>query len=351
MYPDDEVTRRLLAAPQPLTRARVRALWSLIRAVVFEERLRFHRPFTPAKPNGVAIEITNGCNLRCTMCNLVAMKRPAQLMEMNVFRRVVDRCAELGVENVRLHTYGETLLHPRLAEMLSYAKQKDLKVWVSTNAQLLSEKKARMLLESGVAAVRYSIDGADRESYEAIRVRGRWDRLTANIARFVALRDELSPETEIGLNSVVMRDTVGEIDRVTEVFSQYVDEIEFSPLEGLGSEGRRLSENRWIEDPDWRQRIPCRLLWDMMNITVDGKATLCCADLEAEVVVGDAVQEDLLSIWKGPHLEAARETHRRREFDQIEICRNCTFGTTNTAVNRFRYALLNDRESYGRAVR
>ena len=34
----------------------------------------------------------------------------------------------------------------------------------------------------------------------------------------------------------------------------------------------------------------------MMNVAVDGKATLCCADIDASVPVGDALAQDLLSI-------------------------------------------------------
>jgi MoaA/NifB/PqqE/SkfB family radical SAM enzyme len=349
LYPDDVITRRLLQRPLPLTRARLRALWSLLRNLVFEERLRFHRWFTPSKPNGVAIEITNACNLRCKMCNLVAMQRRPRIMQFDVYQRIVDRCVALGVDNVRLHTYGETLLHPRLEEMLRYAVRKGLKVWISTNGQMLDEDTARMLLASGVSAVRFSVEGGQAATYEDIRAGGSWDRLQANLQRFRRLRDELNPAVFIGLNTVVMRQTFDEIDRIQAVFGPYVDEIEFSPLEGLGAQGRRLGEGRWIERHDESRRIPCRLLWDMMNISVDGKATLCCADVEAEVPVGDALGQDLSAIWKGPALRAAREAHRGRRF--TGICEHCTFGTTNTAVNRFRYALLNDRPSYGGKVR
>jgi MoaA/NifB/PqqE/SkfB family radical SAM enzyme len=349
IYPDDLLTRRLLQRPLALNGARLKALLSLVKMTVFDERFRFHRWFTPRKPNGVAIEITNACNLRCTMCNLVAMKRRPRVMRLEVFQRIIDQCAAIGVDNVRLHTYGETLLHPQLPEMLRYAVDTGLKVWISTNAQMLDESAARMLLASGVSAVRYSVEGADASTYEAIRVGGSWERLLENVVRFKQLRDDLNPATRIGLNTVIMRETFGGIDRIQEVFGPYVDEIEFSPLEGLGEHGRALSEGRWIESHESTKRLPCRLLWDMMNISVDGKATLCCADVEAAVPVGDAMTEDLSAIWKGRALESAREAHRARRFSGI--CENCTFGTTNTAVNRFRYALINDRASYGEKVR
>ena len=100
MYPPDRVTQLLTNNPLPLTRRRARLLWALVRSSVFDERLRFLKMFTPRRPNGVAIEITNACNLRCRMCNWTEMSRPLQRMDLAVYRRIVDRCAEAGVVNV-----------------------------------------------------------------------------------------------------------------------------------------------------------------------------------------------------------------------------------------------------------
>jgi len=349
MYDDDPVTRLLCREPLPLTWRRLRFITLTIRAAVYDERIRFW--FKPRKPNGVAIEITNSCNLRCTMCNLIEMKRHPKFMSMEVYRKTVDRCAELGVTSVRLHTYGETLLHPKLPEMLEYAKARGLTVWISTNAQLLTGNIARRILESGVDFVRYSVEGTSKEVYEKVRVRGEWESLLENIASFRRLRDEISPGTGIGLNTVLMRDTLDGITGIKGTFGPYVDDIEISALEALGRAGQKVAAGQWLENVDMRRRIPCRLLWDMMNVTVDGKATLCCADLEAEVQVGDALTEDLQSIWRGETLEGIRRSHRRRDFGSDSICSNCSFGITNTAFNRLRYTLLSDHNQYLNKVR
>lgn len=351
LYPRDEVTELLLSRPLPLNRRRWKLLWLLFRSTFYDERLRFCGPFMPKRPHGVAIEITNACNLRCQMCNWTEMSRPAQRMKFDLYRTIIRRCVDAGIVNVRLHTYGETLLHPDLAAMIEHATESGLKVWISTNGQLLHERIGRRILMAGVSEVRYSIDGATAATYEQVRQGASWTRLLANMRTFRQLRDEISLSTALGLNMVVMRETIGEISQLWDVFGDLVDSIHVSPLEALGTHGRRLAAGRMVEALDWSRRIPCRLPWDMMNITVDGKATLCCADIDAAVEVGDAATQDLLPIWRGRSLERIRAHHRQRQFDRVDICAQCSFGVTNTALNRFRYALLDDRGSYGRRVR
>jgi radical SAM protein with 4Fe4S-binding SPASM domain len=282
------------------------------------------------------------------MCNIVKMQRPPKMMPMETYLKVLDRCAEAKIKSIRLHTYGETLLHPRLAEMIREAARRRLSVWISTNAQLLDEKRGRRLLEAGVDTVRYSVEGTTRETYERIRKGGSWETLLRNMKQFKALRDELRPRTRLSLNMILMRDTLEESERVNEVFGHLVDEIVLSPLEGLGDHGRELSAGQWLEEVDYTHRNACRLLWEMMNISVDGKVTLCCADLEAANVVGDAITEDFGSIWRGPKLESFRSLHRQGKFHQIGICSNCSFGSTNSVANRFRYSLLNEKSAKGR---
>jgi len=42
------------------------------------------------RPQGSLIEITNSCNLNCTMCNTKLSTRPAGLMEPKVFERIIS---------------------------------------------------------------------------------------------------------------------------------------------------------------------------------------------------------------------------------------------------------------------
>lgn len=339
LYPADAVTHLLCENPIPLSLSLVQATGRAMGSCFVHEILG--PQLSPKKPSAVAIEITNACNLRCTMCNFIRMKRDPRLMDVRVFKTVVDKCREAGISNARLHSYGETLIHPRLPEMIRYAADSGLQVWISTNGQLLDEHRARQILNAGISYVRYSIEGATAATYEKVRAGGKWDTLIRNIKRFRELRDELRPSTRIGLNSVLMKETIDEIHLVPTVFSPFVDEIAISPLEMLGKYGEELAAPSLLEaDLDHRSRAPCRLPWELMNITVDGKVSLCCADVEVSHVIGDLLNQSVTEIWTGAEISGVREKHRARRFADVPLCRRCSFGATNTSKNRLRYSLL-----------
>ena len=63
-----------------------------------------------------------------------------------------DRALERGLR-------GEPLLHRRLSELLRYGSQKRVRMHVNTNATMLREREARMLVEDGATKVTISFDG------------------------------------------------------------------------------------------------------------------------------------------------------------------------------------------------
>ena len=48
-------------------------------------------------------------------------------MSFDLFKKIVDECAELGITHVRVHNYGEPFMDRQLAEKVRYAKQKGIR--------------------------------------------------------------------------------------------------------------------------------------------------------------------------------------------------------------------------------
>src|SRR5918995_4259683 len=64
------------------------------------------RDRAPMLPEIVQIESTNICNAKCTFCPRDEMHRRQGIMSFDLFKKVVDECAELGITHVRVHNYG-----------------------------------------------------------------------------------------------------------------------------------------------------------------------------------------------------------------------------------------------------
>src|SRR5260370_3116786 len=95
------------------------------------------RDRSPLLPEIVQIESTNICNAKCVFCPRDDMHRRQGIMTVDLFRKVVDECLELGITHVRMHNYGEAFIDKRLVEKVRYAKEKGIQeVGVISNASL-----------------------------------------------------------------------------------------------------------------------------------------------------------------------------------------------------------------------
>jgi MoaA/NifB/PqqE/SkfB family radical SAM enzyme len=94
-------------------------------------------------PTVFYIEPTNDCNLSCIMCPRKKSRKAVGYMSFGLFRDVVDQLSRRNIAQLSLHLAGEPLLHPRIAEMVAYAKGSGLRtVRFATNATLLNENLA-----------------------------------------------------------------------------------------------------------------------------------------------------------------------------------------------------------------
>ena len=96
----------------------------------------------------VNIEIYSACNLRCKFCSLDHSKA-AEIMSLELLELILDKLTQIPekIERIELHNGGETLLHPKLGDVLTLIGKYKSKIpgnpslVLLTNATPLSEKK------------------------------------------------------------------------------------------------------------------------------------------------------------------------------------------------------------------
>jgi MoaA/NifB/PqqE/SkfB family radical SAM enzyme len=155
-------------------------------------------------PEIVQIESTNICNAKCVFCPRDEMARKQGVMDMELFKKVVDECVELGIEHVRMHNYGEPFVDRQLVDKVRYAKQKGVpQVGMISNGSLITETAARGMIEAGLDAINISVDASGKEVFERTRVGLKYDKVIANVERLLALRHLASRFGEIPHDFVV----------------------------------------------------------------------------------------------------------------------------------------------------
>ncbi len=149
------------------------------------------RDRAPRMPEIVQIESTNICNAKCVFCPRDDMHRRQGIMSVDLFRKIVDECVELGITHVRMHNYGEAFIDKKLVEKVRYAKQQGIKeVGMISNGSLITDQIARGMIDAGLDAINISVDASGKEVFESTRIGLKYDKVIGNIERLVRLRAE-----------------------------------------------------------------------------------------------------------------------------------------------------------------
>ncbi|MCX7719395.1 MAG: radical SAM protein [Candidatus Sumerlaeaceae bacterium] len=149
------------------------------------------------------------CNLECRMCPRLVEGHAEGLMPFERFSRLFPIFPYL--DYVVLTGYGEPTLNPRLPEFVAAVRSRGPRPRLTTNGTILSEEKARALLDAGIDNLHVSIDAGTKETFERVRAGARWERVLENSRRFNELRRAGGYEVGTAWAFVVMRDNFREL--------------------------------------------------------------------------------------------------------------------------------------------
>src|SRR3954453_14596055 len=151
-------------------------------------------PVAEAEPVCLYLETTNRCNLLCTTCprTFEALEPPAD-MSWELFTAIVDQFPRIG--RVVLHGVGEPMMVPALPRVIRNLKDRGIYVLFNTNGTLLTRRKGRELIDSGLDELRVSLDAAEPRAFELVRGRDMFGRIVRNIRGFRAMQRELGAAT------------------------------------------------------------------------------------------------------------------------------------------------------------
>lgn len=279
-------------------------------------------------PIHVDFEAASHCNLRCPFCFQSFNPPPPQLLKLEWFKKVIDEGVPKGLCSIKLQYRGEPLLHPQIAEMVKYAKDKGvIEVMFNTNATLLNEEKARALVKAGLDKIICSVDGYFKEMYERNRVGGKWEIVLENILRLQRIKKEFGSKKPIV--RVQMLETKENHPHVKEYIDFWKDKVESVVIEGVVDYYKEYVESK---EGKKEQVLICKGFvcdqpWQRMFILSDGRITLCCGDRYQRMVLGNISKDSISDIWTSDRLKKFRELHVKGESHNLPLCAQCDLRT------------------------
>lgn len=278
-------------------------------------------------PAILSVELTNHCNARCIMCPRQAMTRPRGLMTEDVFQRILAGAAGFR-RHLRLFQpfmFGEALVHPKFCDWLQLARDRlpGVRIYVSTNAGLLDERRAAAILAAGVDKLNIDIDGVTAPVAESIRVGVDHGRVLANVRGFLDLRRRSRAKTKLRVSIIRLVANRHEIDAFVAHWRPVADQVQVVDCNTwLGAVSAATGAEAAATAPQPFD-FPCFHPYEEMAIGWDGRVTLCCLDYDLRHVVGDVRRQSLLEIWCGSGYESARRAMETGAWARLPICGTC----------------------------
>lgn len=256
-------------------------------------------------PTTFALELTNRCNLHCTMCPREhaygKTLRPGQ-MDTTLAKRLLDEGLPYAT-SIGLTGMGETFLATNLLEVAQYAKKvkPSIVTFVSTNANFPGFLDRATPVLPYIDTLQVSIDGTG-ETYNRIRRGGNFDDLRSNLSRLVPLADQNG--VDLMFNMVI--DTTNHhamADVITFAAEMGVRYVNFNYINLVSMPQTRREEYRFFRSPEYAAalakvkehsaRYPqievtgldlptavgfakCPLLHNRFQVNVDGTVPPCC---------------------------------------------------------------------------
>ena len=272
------------------------------------------------------VDPTDLCNLRCVMC---PTQRPGVrdkgFMDFDLFKKILNE-ARSSFPIVNLYMSGESFMHKQIFEMIDYAAN-----CIYTNATFLDDEKCHQILDSRLDWLGFSFDGYDRESYERIRVRGKFDEVTANMERFLRFRKERKQRTpHTYLSLVELPELAAMPQEVKDAFKKRlfdagIDQFEVSPAHNwAGQVNEFVQIEVGPQKPASANYTVCPAPWTMMAILWDGTAVPCCLDTAAQYPLGNAVDSTLMELFNGDRMQSLRRKLADGDGMQLDLCRDCS---------------------------
>lgn len=301
---------------------------------IFQERFKdrsAENSLAPPFPANCVVELTNACNHQCVFCANPRMEREISRLSTKGFARFIKNAVPLGLKEVGFYATGEPFLLNNLDEFVRVAKEGGVGyVYVTTNGALATPARLIKVLEAGLDSIKFSINGATRETYKLVHGADDFDAVLANV-RWLAERRKQGGAPRMLASCVLTRATEGEKALHQELFGPYFDDIMYSDTHAQAGYSAREAElvaasGRDPRFPPPGSMEPCFHLWKRINITAEGFLTLCCADYENKLAYARlSDSDDLMKLWHNPAITEMRRRHLEQRLEGT-LCDSCVYG-------------------------
>ena len=260
---------------------------------------------------------------------------------METLEKILDDCIGMPLKKINLFWMGDSTVDKHMIEKFRLVRKKlpNVKLYLSTNSQLLGEDRSRKIIDENLLdVINFDIDGFTRKTFESVRVRLDFQKVVNNVMFFINYNKEKMANIETRVTIIDMQPTKHEVKKFVEHWTPLVDDVNVNHYNTwLGTQEERNYDsadhfktedsNRYTESTTEGFNFSCLHPWEEMVIGADGRVGLCCLDYELSAEIGDTKKNTLKEIWQGNQVNMYRKKHDELKYHEIEACKNCNAHT------------------------
>lgn len=158
------------------------------------------------------------CNYRCRMCYFWENNSLGEnnVLSTQEWKEVLQQLKELPKSDdyiVNFTGSGEIFLRKDVFSLIKYSRQLNLKMQIITNGSLINKDVSRQIADAGLEFLCFSLDSLNPQTHDFLRgVQGAQRRVLEGIENV----SSDSPQTKIGVNTVISKVNLHEIVELTE---------------------------------------------------------------------------------------------------------------------------------------
>ena len=221
---------------------------------------KFPSTWRPSHIQHLRLAIDDSCNLRCPSCRkALIFHKDGSAYNLGI--KLADRINEWLYDyehpiQVHIGSDGDPFASHVYRHFMDQTPERDnIKYSILTNALMFKEFHPRVpyvirnLNELGV-----SIDGASKQTYEKLRLGGRWDKVNDNLASISEAKQKHG--FKFILYFVVQKDNHHEMDAMLALGERYgADRVNFSLIEDWGVLPDFKSKLPPLQDPEFKKML------------------------------------------------------------------------------------------------
>jgi mycofactocin biosynthetic radical S-adenosylmethionine protein MftC len=173
-------------------------------------------------------ELTYACNLACIHCLSSSGRRDPRELSTQECKAVVDELAKMQVFYVNIGG-GEPTIRSDFFEIIDYCVASGVGVKFSTNGSRIDAATAKRLTGTEYIDIQISLDGADRETNDAVRGDGSWDMAIAAMDNLAA-----AGFGQFKISVVITRHNVSQLSEFEALAAKYGAELRLTRLRPAG---------------------------------------------------------------------------------------------------------------------